>query len=92
MMTKLRPFVHTFLEEASNLFEMYIYTMGERPYALAMADLLDPGNKYFHSRIIAQGDCTQKYQKGLDIVLGRESVVLILDDTQAVNTLILILL
>ncbi|XP_047950922.1 RNA polymerase II C-terminal domain phosphatase-like 4 isoform X2 [Salvia hispanica] len=84
MMTKLRPFVHTFLEEASNLFEMYIYTMGERPYALAMADLLDPGNKYFHSRIIAQGDCTQKYQKGLDIVLGRESVVLILDDTQAV--------
>ncbi|XP_041998893.1 RNA polymerase II C-terminal domain phosphatase-like 4 [Salvia splendens] len=84
MMTKLRPYVHTFLEEASKLFEMYIYTMGERPYALEMADLLDPGNKYFHSRIIAQGDCTQKFQKGLDIVLGRESTVLILDDTEAV--------
>ncbi|KAL1563492.1 protein-serine/threonine phosphatase [Salvia divinorum] len=84
MMTKLRPFVHTFLEEASKLFEMYIYTMGESPYALEMADLLDPGNKYFHSRIIAQGDCTQKYKKGLDIVLGRESAVLILDDTQVV--------
>ncbi|KAH6780985.1 C-terminal domain phosphatase-like 4 [Perilla frutescens var. hirtella] len=84
MMTKLRPFVHTFLEEASSMFEMYIYTMGERSYALEMAKLLDPSEKYFHSRIIAQGDCTRKYQKGLDIVLGKESAVLILDDTEAV--------
>ncbi|KAL2227922.1 UNVERIFIED_CONTAM: hypothetical protein Sindi_1771900 [Sesamum indicum] len=84
MMTKLRPFVHAFLKEASNLFEMYIYTMGERPYALEMAKLLDPGDVYFNSRIIAQGDCTQRYQKGLDVVLGQESAVLILDDTEAV--------
>lgn len=84
MMTKLRPFVHTFLKEASNLFEMYIYTMGERAYALQMAKLLDPGDVYFNSRVIAQGDCTQRHQKGLDIVLGQESAVLILDDTEAV--------
>ncbi|KAL3518133.1 hypothetical protein ACH5RR_020722 [Cinchona calisaya] len=84
MMTKLRPFVHTFLNEASNLFEMYIYTMGERAYALQMAKLLDPGDVYFNSRVIAQGDCTQRHQKGLDIVLGQESAVLILDDTEAV--------
>ncbi|OIT26683.1 rna polymerase ii c-terminal domain phosphatase-like 4 [Nicotiana attenuata] len=84
MMTKLRPFVHTFLKEASSLFEMYIYTMGERPYALEMADLLDPGGIYFHSRVIAQGDCTQRHQKGLDVVVGQESAVLILDDTEAV--------
>ncbi|XP_070044723.1 RNA polymerase II C-terminal domain phosphatase-like 4 isoform X2 [Nicotiana tomentosiformis] len=84
MMTKLRPFVHTFLKEASSLFEMYIYTMGERPYALEMATLLDPGGIYFHSRVIAQGDCTQRHQKGLDVVVGQESAVLILDDTEAV--------
>ncbi|EYU37264.1 hypothetical protein ABFS82_02G094600 [Erythranthe guttata] len=84
MMTKLRPYVHTFLKEASKLFEMYIYTMGERPYALEMAKLLDPGDIYFNSRIIAQGDCTQKHQKGLDVVLGQESAVVILDDTEAV--------
>ncbi|GER49772.1 RNA polymerase II ctd phosphatase [Striga asiatica] len=84
MMTKLRPFVHKFLNEASNLFEMYIYTMGERPYALEMARLLDPRNIYFSSRIIAQGDCTQRFQKGLDVVLGQESAVIILDDTEAV--------
>lgn len=84
MMTKLRPFVHSFLKEAGNLFEMYIYTMGERAYALQMAKLLDPGDVYFNSRVIAQGDCTQRHQKGLDIVLGQESAVLILDDTEAV--------
>ncbi|CAL5402139.1 unnamed protein product [Camellia sinensis] len=85
MMTKLRPFVRTFLKEASNLFEMYIYTMGERSYALEMAKLLDPEKIYFSSRVIAQDDCTQRYQKGLDVVLGQESAVLILDDTEAVS-------
>ncbi|KAK4481614.1 hypothetical protein RD792_012518 [Penstemon davidsonii] len=84
MMTKLRPFVHNFLKEASNLFEMYIYTMGERPYALEMAKLLDPGDIYFNSKVIAQGDCTERHQKGLDVVLGQESAVLILDDTEGV--------
>ncbi|KVH97632.1 BRCT domain-containing protein [Cynara cardunculus var. scolymus] len=84
MLTKLRPFVHTFLKEASKLFEMYIYTMGERAYALEMATLLDPGKIYFDSRVIAQSDCTQRHQKGLDVVLGQESAVLILDDTEAV--------
>uniref|UniRef100_A0A803L210 RNA polymerase II C-terminal domain phosphatase-like n=1 Tax=Chenopodium quinoa TaxID=63459 RepID=A0A803L210_CHEQI len=83
MMTKLRPFVRTFLQEASNLFEMYIYTMGERPYAIEMAKLLDPGSVYFNSRVISQADCTQRHQKGLDVVLGQESAVLILDDTEA---------
>lgn len=76
--------MHTFLEQASKLFDMYIYTMGERPYALEMAKLLDPSGVYFTSRVIAQGDCTTKHQKGLDVVLGNERAVLILDDTEAV--------
>ncbi|MCL7023082.1 hypothetical protein MKW94_006774 [Papaver nudicaule] len=80
----LRPFVWTFLKEASNLFEMYVYTMGERPYAIQMAELLDPRKIYFDSRVISQADCTQKHQKGLDVVLGAESAVIILDDTEYV--------
>lgn len=87
MMTKLRPFIRTFLQEASNMFEMYIYTMGERHYALEMANLLDPGGLYFNSRVISQADCTQRHQKGLDVVLGVESAVLVLDDTEAVSVL-----
>eukprot|EP00261_Vitis_vinifera_P016434 XP_010645384.1 PREDICTED: RNA polymerase II C-terminal domain phosphatase-like 4 [Vitis vinifera] len=84
MLTKLRPYVHTFLKEASKMFEMYIYTMGERSYALEMAKLLDPERVYFSSRVISQADCTQRHQKGLDVVLGQESAVLILDDTESV--------
>ncbi|CAL0320138.1 unnamed protein product [Lupinus luteus] len=82
MMTKLRPFVRTFLKEASKMFEMYIYTMGDRPYALEMAKLLDPGGEYFNSKVISRDDGTQKHQKGLDVLLGQESAVLILDDTE----------
>lgn len=79
--------MHTFLEEASNLFELYIYTMGSRRYALEMAKLLDPRENYFHSRIITRSDCTRKNQKSLDIFLGRESRVLTLDDKEAVSDL-----
>ncbi|XP_027333663.1 RNA polymerase II C-terminal domain phosphatase-like 4 isoform X3 [Abrus precatorius] len=82
MMTKLRPFVHQFLKEASEMFEMYIYTMGDRPYALEMAKLLDPQGEYFNAKVISRDDGTQKHQKGLDVVLGQESAVLILDDTE----------
>ncbi|KAL9326091.1 hypothetical protein ACSQ67_006736 [Phaseolus vulgaris] len=82
MMTKLRPFVRSFLKEASEMFEMYIYTMGDRPYALEMAKLLDPRGVYFNAKVISRDDGTQKHQKGLDVVLGQESAVLILDDTE----------
>ncbi|KAJ7979618.1 RNA polymerase II C-terminal domain phosphatase-like 4 [Quillaja saponaria] len=82
MMTKLRPFVRTFLKEASEMFEMYIYTMGDRSYALEMAKLLDPKREYFNTRVISRDDGTQRHQKGLDVVLGQESAVVILDDTE----------
>lgn len=85
LLTKLRPYVHTFLSEASNMYEMYIYTMAERSYALEIAKILDPNEVYFHSKVICQSDCTQRYQKGLDVVLGAENTVVILDDTEAVS-------
>ncbi|KAI6680434.1 hypothetical protein NL676_034315 [Syzygium grande] len=81
-MTKLRPFVRTFLKEASDMFEMYIYTMGDRSYAREMAKLLDPKREYFHERVISRDDGTQRHQKGLDVVLGQENCVVILDDTE----------
>ncbi|XP_057419953.1 RNA polymerase II C-terminal domain phosphatase-like 4 isoform X2 [Lotus japonicus] len=84
MMTKLRPSVRTFLKEANEMFEMYIYTMGDRPYALEMAKLLDPRGEYFNAKVISRDDGTQKHQKGLDVLLGQESAVLILDDTEHV--------
>jgi FCP1-like phosphatase family protein len=85
MLTKLRPFVRKFLKEASTMFEMYIYTMGDKAYAIEIAKLLDPRNVYFDSKVISNSDCTQRHQKGLDMVLGAESVAVILDDTEYVS-------
>ncbi|KAJ1262729.1 hypothetical protein BS78_09G132200 [Paspalum vaginatum] len=84
MLTKLRPFVRGFLKEANNMFEMYIYTMGDKAYAIEIAKLLDPSNVYFPSKVISNSDCTQRHQKGLDVILGAESVAVILDDTEYV--------
>lgn len=84
MWTKLRPGVREFLEAAKEKFELHVYTMGDRDYAGEMAKLLDPQGSLFHGRIISSGDSTQRYVKDLDVVLGRERVVLILDDTEGV--------
>lgn len=65
---------------------MYVYTMGERIYALAMARLLDPTGQLFGDRIISQTDSTKRHTKDLDVVLGAESAVVILDDTEGVST------
>ncbi|KAK1395411.1 RNA polymerase II C-terminal domain phosphatase-like [Heracleum sosnowskyi] len=80
-LTKLRPFVRTFLEEASKLFDLYIYTNGSRYYAKRMARLLDPDCVYFGSRIIGMEDSTKKGRKRLDVVPVKKSGVLILDDS-----------
>ncbi|OWM73067.1 hypothetical protein CDL15_Pgr001181 [Punica granatum] len=71
------------IDEDSSVSLGYIHkTMGDRPYAREMAKLLDPRNEYFNAKVISRDDGTQKHQKGLDVVLGQESAVLILDDTE----------
>ncbi|KAF5186853.1 Rna polymerase ii c-terminal domain phosphatase-like [Thalictrum thalictroides] len=81
--TKLRPFVRTFLEEASKIYEMYVYTRGTREYAEKMVQLLDPQRNYFGHRLISRNDCTEEHGKTLDIVLAAENAVVILDDTES---------
>ena len=51
-----------------------------------MVELLDPQREYFSGRVISRDDHTQKNKKDLDIFLGHESAVLILDDTEEVGT------
>ena len=90
MLTKLMPFVCIFQKETSKMFEMYVYTMGEQFYALEMVKVLDPRTVYFSSSVISQADSTQRHQKGLDVVLGPKSAVLILDDTERVSIFVVI--
>lgn len=84
-MTKLRPFVRTFLEEASQLFDLYIFTMGIWHYASDMVYLLDPNSKYFDRvRVFTRDDATLNEEKGLSVVPVVKSACLIIDDLEVV--------
>lgn len=82
--------------QASQLYELHVYTMGNKIYATRMAHILDPTGAYFAGRIISKGDTldapasspgeppAQLKSKDLDGVLGMESSVLIIDDNAKV--------
>ncbi|XP_048423434.1 RNA polymerase II C-terminal domain phosphatase-like 4 [Pyrus x bretschneideri] len=78
----LRPSVRSFLRDASYMYEMYMYTDGERSDALEKANLLDPSKEHFGDRVISRDDGAQKHQEGLDIVLGHDNAAVILANTE----------
>ncbi|KAF9604506.1 hypothetical protein IFM89_007627 [Coptis chinensis] len=89
MWTKLRPGIWTFLEKASKLYELHLYTMGNKLYATEMAKVLDPSGVLFSGRVISKGDDGDPFDgdekipksKDLEGVLGMESSVVIVDDS-----------
>ncbi|MCO5603120.1 hypothetical protein L7F22_057266 [Adiantum nelumboides] len=92
MWTKLRPGIWNFLARASHLYELHVYTMGNKAYATEMAKLLDPTGTLFAGRVISKGDDGDVVDgderppksKDLDGVLGMESAVVIIDDSARV--------
>ncbi|KAK1295274.1 RNA polymerase II C-terminal domain phosphatase-like 3 [Acorus calamus] len=83
---------HTLLNsaKASKLFELHIYTMGNRLYANEMAKLLDPEGVLFAGRVMSRGDDSvdpcdrvERWPKIKDLggVMGLESAVVIIDDS-----------
>ncbi|KAH7550358.1 hypothetical protein JRO89_XS13G0177300 [Xanthoceras sorbifolium] len=86
-LVKLRPFVRTFLKEASTMFEIYVCSMGNRNYVRKAAQFLDPEGNYFNTRLIGREDFGQDTKKkNLDLVLGQERGIVIVDDTESVWT------
>ncbi|KAK9733510.1 hypothetical protein RND81_04G072000 [Saponaria officinalis] len=89
MWTKLRPGIWNFLEKASKLYELHLYTMGNKLYATEMAKVLDPKGQLFSGRVISRGDDGEPLDgddrapksKDLEGVLGMESAVVIIDDS-----------
>ncbi|KAI1332441.1 hypothetical protein F5Y16DRAFT_357800 [Xylariaceae sp. FL0255] len=53
---KLRPGLTEFLEQIAKLFELHVYTMGTRAYALNIAKIVDPTQKLFGNRIISRDE------------------------------------
>ncbi|KAJ6347067.1 hypothetical protein OIU76_003713 [Salix suchowensis] len=89
MWTKLRPGIWNFLEKASKLYELHLYTMGNKLYATEMAKVLDPKGILFAGRVVSKGDDgdlldgDERVPKSKDLegVLGMESGVVIIDDS-----------
>ncbi|CAK9439030.1 uncharacterized protein LODBEIA_P32540 [Lodderomyces beijingensis] len=78
---KLRPGLQEFLRKMDEKYEMHIYTMATRNYALAIANIIDPDGKYFGDRILSRdesGSLTHKNLKRLFPV--DQSMVAIIDD------------
>lgn len=84
-LVKLRPYLRTFLKDASTMYDIYICTMGTRHYAELIAELLDPKCEYYISgRLITREDFKQKGKKNLELVLGQERGIVIIEDSEDV--------
>lgn len=78
---KPRPRLQQFLASMSKKFEMHIYTMGTKPYALKIASVIDPDGRYFGSRILSRDENGSNTQKTIQRLFPVETnMVVIIDD------------
>ncbi|VEU21605.1 DEKNAAC102405 [Brettanomyces naardenensis] len=78
---KLRPKLHEFLEKASKLYEMHIYTMATRSYAKEIGKIIDPDGVYFGDRILSRDESGSLTQKSLKRLFPVDtSMVVVIDD------------
>ncbi len=84
MWTKFRPGVREFLEQAQKNFDLHVFTMGDKNYAAEMARLLDPSGALFSGRVASSSDADGTMTKDLDVLLGSDDMMVILDDTVGV--------
>lgn len=78
---KLRPGLRLFLENISKLYELHIYTMGTRAYALNVARIVDPEGKIFGSRVLSRDESGSMTEKDLRRLFPKNTkMVVIIDD------------
>eukprot|EP00803_Ostreobium_quekettii_P008858 evm.model.scf_393EXC.6 EVM.evm.TU.scf_393EXC.6 scf_393EXC:46628-48955(-) len=82
--TKLRPFVHQFLDGVRGLYRVHLYTMGQREYGEDMARLLDPTGEIVSSRLISRCDVDRGGLKHLDEIPGGDTAAVVVDDMHSV--------
>lgn len=78
---KLRPGLEEFLEEISKMYELHVYTMGTRAYALNIAKIVDPDQKLFGNRVISRDENGSITSKSLHRLFPVSTdMVVIIDD------------
>ncbi|OBZ88464.1 RNA polymerase II subunit A C-terminal domain phosphatase [Choanephora cucurbitarum] len=78
---KLRPGLEEFLKELDKLYELHIYTMGNRDYADAITKEIDPTGSIFKERVLSRDESGSVTQKKLQRLFPCDiSMVVVLDD------------
>lgn len=78
---KMRPGLKEFLARISSMYELHVYTMGTRAYALNIAKIVDPDRKLFGDRIISRDENGNVTAKSLARLFPVDTkMVVIIDD------------
>ncbi|GJC91217.1 FCP1-like phosphatase [Colletotrichum higginsianum] len=78
---KMRPGLAEFLERVAELYELHVYTMGTRAYALNIAKIVDPQQKLFGNRVISRDENGSMISKSLQRLFPvNTNMVVIIDD------------
>lgn len=78
---KVRPGLKEFFERVAPLYEMHIYTMATRAYALEIAKIIDPDGSLFGDRILSRDENGSVTQKSLERLFPTDqSMVVVIDD------------
>ncbi|KAI1400965.1 hypothetical protein F4819DRAFT_343445 [Hypoxylon fuscum] len=78
---KMRPGLAEFLERIHQMFELHVYTMGTRAYALNIAKIVDPTQKLFGNRIISRDENESIVAKSLQRLFPvSTNMVVVIDD------------
>lgn len=78
---KMRPGLREFLEHISQLYELHVYTMGTRAYAMNIAKIVDPDQRLFGNRVISRDENGNMTAKSLQRLFPvSTNMVVIIDD------------
>ncbi|GAA5944378.1 uncharacterized protein JCM15063_000934, partial [Sporobolomyces koalae] len=78
---KMRPGLASFLSRISQIYEMHVYTMGTRAYAIEVCKVIDPTGALFGGRILSRDESGSMTRKSLQRLFPCDTnMVVIIDD------------
>ncbi|SGY78637.1 BQ5605_C008g04904 [Microbotryum silenes-dioicae] len=79
--TSCRPGLDQFLADLAEIYEMHVYTMGTRAYAIEVCNVIDPDGRLFGGRILSRDESGSLTRKSLQRLFPCDDhMVVIIDD------------